>query len=138
MPVRLFSVDEANALIASLNALLERAQEILARMRHARDQLIDLRIIWGDTILEPACADHLEYENYQQEFARHEADLASLTEEVSALGCELKDLELGLVDFAATRGEEVVYLCWKKGERHVGFWHPVSEGYAGRQPLQTF
>ena len=52
------------------------------------------------------------------------------------LGCVLKDMSLGLVDFPAVRLGERVWLCWKLGEDHVNFWHTRQEGYAGRKPVE--
>ena len=51
------------------------------------------------------------------------------------LGCVLRDMSLGLVDFPAVRLGERVWLCWKLGEDHVRFWHTRHEGYAGRKPV---
>lgn len=50
-------------------------------------------------------------------------------------GCVLKDLDEGLVDFPTVRGGREVYLCWKLGEEHIGYWHGMDEGFAGRKPL---
>lgn len=52
------------------------------------------------------------------------------------LGCVLRDMSLGLVDFPAVRLGERVWLCWKLGEDHVRFWHTRHEGYAGRKPVE--
>lgn len=51
-------------------------------------------------------------------------------------GIELKDLDIGLVDFPAKRFDEPVYLCWKLGEAEVLYWHGVNEGYRGRKLLK--
>jgi len=50
-------------------------------------------------------------------------------------GVQLKDLEIGLVDFAAEHDGRTVLLCWQYGEPEVAFWHGVDEGFAGRKPL---
>ena len=47
----------------------------------------------------------------------------------------VRDVESGLVDFAAMRDDEAVYLCWRLGEPSIGFWHPRDTGFGGRQPL---
>jgi hypothetical protein len=52
-----------------------------------------------------------------------------------ALGVLVKDLDSGLVDFPALRGEEEVLLCWQVGEPEVAYWHGLEEGFAGRKPL---
>ena len=51
------------------------------------------------------------------------------------LGCVLKDMTTGLVDFPAVRLGTRVWLCWKLGEDDVRFWHGLHEGFAGRKPV---
>jgi len=61
--------------------------------------------------------------------------LKSAIETIQELGCVIKDLDVGLVDFPTLfRGEEV-YLCWKLGESAIRFWHGTNEGFAGRKPI---
>ena len=57
--------------------------------------------------------------------------------EIEAIGCLFKGFEDGLVDFYALRDDRLVFLCWKLGEEHIGYWHEVDAGYAGRQPVDT-
>lgn len=52
------------------------------------------------------------------------------------LGCVLKDMNTGLIDFPAVRLGTRVWLCWKPGEEVVSFWHGLHEGYAGRKPVE--
>jgi hypothetical protein len=51
------------------------------------------------------------------------------------LGCVLKDMNTGLVDFPAVRLGVRVWLCWKLGEKEVMFWHGLHERYAARKPV---
>ena len=61
--------------------------------------------------------------------------LREAVERIQALGCVVKDLETGLIDFPAIyRGQDVL-LCWKLGEPEIQFWHGVDEGFAGRKPI---
>jgi hypothetical protein len=63
------------------------------------------------------------------------AQLRASIEQVQELGCVIKDLDIGLIDFPTLfRGVEV-YLCWKLGESGIEFWHPVDEGFSGRKPI---
>lgn len=63
--------------------------------------------------------------------------LKSTIEQIQETGCQLKDLEMGLVDFPTLyRGQEV-YLCWKLGEAGIGFWHHIEDGYRGRRPIDS-
>lgn len=52
------------------------------------------------------------------------------------LGCVLKDMNIGLIDFPAVRLGTRVWLCWKLGEESVSFWHALHEGYAGRKQVE--
>ena len=47
----------------------------------------------------------------------------------------LRDIDRGLVDFPAIVDGREVYLCWELGEDEVSFWHDLSSGYRGREPL---
>lgn len=58
-----------------------------------------------------------------------------LSEELSNIGCELKDWDTGLVDFPARRGGRDVCLCWKLGEETIDHWHEVKAGFAGREQI---
>jgi hypothetical protein len=64
------------------------------------------------------------------------AELTGAIERVNALGCLVKDVEQGLVDFYSMLDGEAVFLCWQFGEPGVTHWHPVDEGFAGRQPIE--
>jgi hypothetical protein len=64
-----------------------------------------------------------------------EEALRTGVEQLAEWDIELKDLQLGLVDFPAMLEGRTVYLCWQLGEPEVAFWHETSTGFAGRQPL---
>jgi len=61
--------------------------------------------------------------------------LSNLMAKIEEKGAELKDTDIGLIDFPALRFNEPVYLCWKLGEDEVLYWHG-SEGFQGRKPLK--
>jgi len=70
--------------------------------------------------------------------SRRDTSAARLKEAVEAIqqiGCLVKDLDVGLIDFPTLfRGKEV-YLCWKLGEAGIRFWHGVDEGFRGRKRI---
>ena len=59
-----------------------------------------------------------------------------LLEKIQSNGCVVKDVDLGLVDFPAMRGDRLVNLCWKLDEPVISFWHGMDEGFAARKPLK--
>ncbi|MGQ9917211.1 MAG: DUF2203 domain-containing protein [Bryobacteraceae bacterium] len=73
-----------------------------------------------------------------QSRARSAAEgLRTAMAELEAVGVEVKDLDLGLVDFPALyRGREVL-LCWRLGEDDIGWWHGMEEGFRGRKPVDA-
>jgi len=54
---------------------------------------------------------------------------------IAQLGGVTKDLEEGLVDFPGQMDGEPVWLCWRRGEPHLRYWHPVDQGFEQRQTL---
>ena len=61
--------------------------------------------------------------------------LEDFVDELSEIGCELKDYQMGLIDFVGRHEGRDVYLCWKLGEESITHWHELDSGFAGRQPV---
>ena len=55
--------------------------------------------------------------------------------EIDSIGVQVKDLAQGLLDFPCVLEGQTVLLCWKLGEKEIGYWHSVEDGFAGRKPL---
>jgi hypothetical protein len=64
--------------------------------------------------------------------------LDTLIHEILETGVQIKDINIGLLDFPTLRDGHEVYLCWKYGEGDIAFWHEVDAGFAGRQPIESF
>lgn len=81
---------------------------------------------------------NVNLEGVRKAKARRESAASRLPqaiERVQEMGCVVKDLDIGLVDFPTRfRGAEA-YLCWRLGERTIEFWHGVDEGFAGRKAI---
>lgn len=61
--------------------------------------------------------------------------LEDYVDELTEIGCDLKDYEQGLIDFTGRHRGRDVCLCWKLGEPTIGHWHELDAGAAGRQPV---
>jgi hypothetical protein len=55
--------------------------------------------------------------------------------EIDSIGVQVKDLDIGLLDFPAVYEDQLILLCWKMGESNISHWHDTQEGFAGRKPL---
>ena len=71
----------------------------------------------------------------QQQLDAHMAKLEDFVDELSEIGCELKDYQTGLIDFVGRHEGRDVYLCWKLGEEQITHWHELDSGFAGRQSV---
>lgn len=55
--------------------------------------------------------------------------------EIDSTGVQVKDLDIGLLDFPCRVEGETILLCWKLGEEGITHWHGMEEGFAGRKPI---
>ena len=132
MADRYFTPEEANELLPTVRPLVEemvghRRALAVATVRHAR---IATKIAGNGGGVRPHEVDEL-----QATIDAEAADVVRCATGLQELGLLVKDLDEGLVDFPALRGEEEVLLCWRLGEKDVAFWHTAEDGFAGRKPL---
>lgn len=124
--MKIFTVEEANALLPTVRGILakiQRAHKRLVRCKDEAQKAADASEQGGGI---PAGVD----------YAERLIELTSQTEGLESLGVQLKDFERGLVDFPSLRDGKVVLLCWQIGEGDtVEWWHDVEAGFAGRTPL---
>ncbi len=60
----------------------------------------------------------------------------SCLRELSALGLETRDLELGSVDFPTLMGSEPAFYCWRLDEPTIAFWHAADAAHKQRVPIE--
>lgn len=125
MPVKYFTVEEANALLPTLKPLMAELLERRARsVQLGREVSAMLRLahmdIGGPTFAEMTV-----------EFVAIER----LLKQIRATGCVVKSLEGGLLDFLAKIDGRDVYLCWRFGEPDIAHYHELHTGFRGRQRL---
>lgn len=133
MPEEIFDLGRAERLLPQLERLLRVALEEkkrLSRFGKEQAQQIERIIVRGGSRVN---LNHFAQTKKDKE--QSAARLRQAAEEIEGLGCLLKDLDVGLVDFPCRLGAREVYLCWKLGEPNIQFWHHVEEGFAGRKPL---
>jgi hypothetical protein len=135
VPPRLWTPEEATARVADLEELLPRLRGWVARLREVHDETHRLAEFWGSDLDAP---DHADRELKQRLDAEWQNLTRRLEEAVAGLrkeGIEVKDLDLGTVDFYGREGGEVVFLCWQRGEPRVAFYHPLAGSFRNRRPI---
>jgi hypothetical protein len=122
---KLFSIDEANALIPRLKGLFARVQAERARMMEMRPELEKAQERHSRDWGTPRGGEYIEILDALQQALK----------DIEDLGVLVKDIDIGLCDFPHSRDGRVVYLCWKQDEEEISWWHDLETGFAGRQPL---
>jgi hypothetical protein len=98
----------------------DEAEQILPKVRPYVEDIQRRKAIFDDRPSEPLAAE-----------------IRALIGHVAEMGVEVKDLDLGLIDFPSVRRGRQIYLCWKLGEGDtISWWHEVNTGYAGRRPIK--
>ena len=125
--MKLFTVEEANALLPTVRGVVRRIQRAYARVSAAQEQarLAAAGAAQGGGGMLGGAA-----------YVESLAELAEASGELEGLGVQLKDYARGLIDFPTLREGRVVLLCWQMGEGdELEWWHDLEAGFAGRQPL---
>jgi hypothetical protein len=132
---RLFTFDIAAKLLPRVRAALRQAIDLRQDYQQTEQELSSAQ--QRITMLGGALVDTRELLNVR---ARRDASVTALRqtiESIQDMGCLIKDLDTGLVDFPTLyRGQEVL-LCWKLGEAEIGWWHGMDDGFAGRKPIDA-
>jgi hypothetical protein len=133
MSDRIFTLDEAQMLLPILESLLRQAihgKKLIEAVDNELQETAHRVFLNGGTMLNVV---HLARRKAEREKAIRR--IKDTLAEIDATGVQVKDLDIGLLDFPCKVGGEVLLLCWKLGESAITHWHGTSEGYAARKPI---
>ena len=127
---RIFTLDEAERTLPLVRRIVADVQRLYEEWRGAVG------------VYELAAAGAKGDAPESEELARlrdlvnaHARQMAELIGELEEVGCQLKDIRLGLVDYYTLLDDRLVYLCWQAGEQGITYWHELDAGFGGRQPI---
>lgn len=129
--LKVFTPKEANALIPELSRLIVTLRDQRALIEKKEAEIDALELVTDEISKAAYSGINREVEHLN----RLIADFNAQVDTIHSLGCFLKDVEMGLVDFYSVMEGKVVYLCWMFGEESVTHWHEVGEGFASRESL---
>lgn len=135
MGPRVYTAREAATLIPQVNRIFDELDRIRTRTRVVKSKSDVLEMLWAEAIQSESNPDHREYTHYAEEMERLRKDFDSATRKIADLEGMLKSVDQGLVDFYGVIDSRLVFLCWKRGESSIEFYHPLEEGFSGRQPI---
>ena len=122
---KLFTLQEANTFVPQLIDLVPKIQKLSISLSNDFPDIKNARekAKWNGGSEQGVgyLAAVLKYNNFMHK--------------IEGIGCEVKGIREGLVDFPSIREGKEVYLCWRMPEKEILFWHDLNSGFAGRQPI---
>ena len=123
-----FTLEEANEALKVIHPLMNEVQAIRQKI------LANQPEAWPAIEKSAGNGGNRALSDMVQDFERFDM----LIHQIQDTGAQIKDINIGLLDFSALKDGREVYLCWQYGEGEIAFWHEVEAGYAGRQPIEYF
>ena len=135
MPPRFFSLVEAEGRLPEVESLLRNLLQLREDYGRSEAELnrIHQRITMAGGMIPPRS----EIERLRSRKDAAAQGLKSSIEKIQEIGCQLKDISTGLVDFPTLSHGKEVYLCWQLGETGISYWHHVEDGFRGRRAIDA-
>ena len=133
MADRTFTLDEAHSLLPVLESLLRTAinsKKTMDEVDAEQQALLHRIFLNGGMFL-----DIVPLARRKAERTKAEQRAKDAIAEIDSIGVQVKDLDMGLLDFPCEVEGKTILLCWKLGEKSITHWHGVQEGFAGRKPI---
>lgn len=137
MGPRVFTAREVNTILPDLNRCLDALDRVKDRLRQGKGKLDVLEMIWGEEVRSETNPDRREYVHWTSELEQAKRDHDAAIREIAELEGVVKSVEQGLVDFYGVIEGRLVFLCWKRGEKAVEYYHHLEEGFQGRQEIPS-
>lgn len=125
MSTKIFTVEQANRMLPALRKVVALLQDRVRWLESNRPEvpfLVEEFKIPLDAPVDP-------------EYFANLLKIRRIMAEVDVMGCQIKDIQMGLVDFPAKIDGKDVLLCWRAGEESVRYYHDLTSGYSGRRPI---
>jgi hypothetical protein len=132
MSANVLTIEQVNKILPIVERGVRFIRRKAVEIIRTQDRLSVLSLVGGD---DPRSPEHKEFDLQRHLLEELVQAYNARLEELDQLGCMIKDLNLGLVDFYGKVNGRMVFLCWKLGEKKIAFWHDLESGFAGRRPI---
>jgi hypothetical protein len=122
---KLFTLDEANAFVPQLLDLVPQIQKLSVSLNN---DFPDIKNARDKAKWNGGSTQGVDYLNAVLKYN-------DLMHKIEEMGCEVKGIREGLIDFPSLREGREVYLCWRMPEKEILFWHDLNTGFSGRKPI---
>jgi hypothetical protein len=121
---------------------LEQANKMLPSVIEKFDTVLDMKnkvvVIQSDFETNPKYMTNFkDYITKKQDLNSALTNFYKSIEDLEATGVSVKSIDQGLLDFPSLMFNEEIWLCWKKGETIIKFWHGKDVGFNGRKPIES-
>ena len=121
--------------IASANKALPNVIEKFNTVVNKKNEIVKIEQELNSTLTGPSKFD--QYVLQKQKLNSAITQFYQSIEDLENTGVVIKGIDEGLLDFPAKRFYDEVWLCWKKGEKEIKFWHEKDVGFNGRKPISV-
>ena len=130
---KLFTLEQAQMQLPVLKSLLKKAMDGKKTIQDVDEEMQNLhhRVFLSGGLFVNVL--HMARRRAERDKALQEVKDAMA--EIDSIGVQVKDLDIGLLDFPCQVDDDIVLLCWKYDEEKIEFWHGMEEGFAGRKPI---
>ena len=135
MGPRIYTPREASTLVPKLSRAFDEVDEIRQRLKTIKGKIDVLEMIWGDEVQAATNPDHKEHQHYLEEMEQAKKDYDAAGRRIAEFEAVVKSIDQGLVDFYGVIDSRLVFLCWRRGEKTIEYFHHLEDGFQGRQPI---
>ena len=137
MGPRIYTAQEAVRKIPQLEKIFSELDAIRERLRQVKGKMDVLEMLWGEEVTSESNPDAREYSHYVEQIEDSKKQYEETNKKVAKLEALVKSVDHGLVDFYGVIESRLVFLCWKRGETTIEYYHHLEEGFSGRQPIPS-
>jgi hypothetical protein len=134
MITKYFTLNEANSLLPFIDQELTFLQTLKREFQVKYLELKRMKQTYSGN--KPGPSDQDPFFLLETELEFMQIDAKNHMNNVEMKGIELKDIDIGLVDFPAIYKDTEVLLCWRQGEKRISFFHSREDGFSGRQTIE--
>ena len=135
MGPKIYTPREAVGAIPDVEKIFAELDRIRTRLKVVKNKVDVLEMLWGEEIQGDENPDRREYTHYMEEIEQSRKDYEAANRRFSDLEAIVKSVDNGLVDFYGVIDQRLVFLCWKRGEKSVEYYHHLEDGFQGRQAI---
>ena len=128
---KLFTVEEANKLLPEIRIIFDEFKDRKKIFFELKEEVFELT-----EIVDSEEYRSEELSNKERILLATSKEIEHLFRELANLGCIVKDIDNGLVDFISIFQGKKVFLCWKQGEDSVSWYHDMHTGFSGRLKIE--